>query len=269
MVKKATTKKDTKVKATKALTKVNKTYTPSQINPEVLIQQAITQGVPVETMERLLAMRKELKAEWSKERYDESMMNFQMDCPVIKKTKGVKDNSGTVVYSYAPIESIVTQVKGFLQKHGFSYSIQTESKEKAVYVTCIVKHIDGHSEEYNVEMPYGTKTKMMSDTQVTASAMTFGKRYAFCNAFGILTGDEDNDGADINSKDSSTPTVTHETPQKPAKEKDVVKIAIKRISNITSKTSLLEAISSMQDSRFTVASKNQIIKAAEARIKEL
>ena len=33
----------------------------------------------------------------------------------------------------------------------------------------------------------------MSQTQVEAAALTFAKRYAFCNAFGILTGDEDTD----------------------------------------------------------------------------
>jgi hypothetical protein len=33
----------------------------------------------------------------------------------------------------------------------------------------------------------------MSQTQVEAATLTFAKRYAFCNAFGILTGDEDID----------------------------------------------------------------------------
>ena len=35
---------------------------------------------------------------------------------------------------------------------------------------------------------------MMSDSQKYAGALTFAKRYAFCNAFGILTADEDIDG---------------------------------------------------------------------------
>src|SRR5262249_52436437 len=34
---------------------------------------------------------------------------------------------------------------------------------------------------------------IMSQTQVVAAALTFAKRYAFCNAFGILTGNEDTD----------------------------------------------------------------------------
>jgi hypothetical protein len=42
-----------------------------------------------------------------------------------------------------------------------------------------------------MEVPLGNKTQVMSDTQVVAAAITFAKRYAFLNEFGILTGDED------------------------------------------------------------------------------
>ena len=37
------------------------------------------------------------------------------------------------------------------------------------------------------------KEGYMNAPQKFASALTFAKRYAFCNAFGILTGDEDDD----------------------------------------------------------------------------
>lgn len=179
-----------------------------QISVERIISTAIQSNVPVETMERLLAMRKDLKAEFAKERFDEAMAQFQGECPVIKKTKaGGKTHSGQVAYYYAPLESIVEQVKDLITKHGFSYLVKTEPKDNAVKVTVIVKHTSGHSESSNVEVPLGTRTGVMSAPQVTASAITFAKRYAFCNAFGILTGDEDNDGADL--------TQTPQTPLKP------------------------------------------------------
>jgi len=44
-----------------------------------------------------------------------------------------------------------------------------------------------------MEVPLGNKTSVMSQTQVVAAALTFAKRYAFCNAFGIMTGDDDNE----------------------------------------------------------------------------
>jgi hypothetical protein len=147
-------------------------------------------------MERLLAMRRELKAEWAKEEFDRAMSAFQADCPTIEKTKGVKTKSGIVAYKYAPIESIVSQVKAFLKKHGFSYLTNMELIENGtikVRVAIKVTHSGGHSAITAMTVPLGNKTDMMSQTQVVASAQTFAKRYAFCNAFGILTGEEDND----------------------------------------------------------------------------
>ena len=76
---------------------------------EVLISKAIDKNVSVESLERLLAMRRELKQEWAKEQYDKAMSEFQADCPTIEKTKGVKTKSGIIAYKYAPIESIVDQ----------------------------------------------------------------------------------------------------------------------------------------------------------------
>jgi len=173
---------------------------------ENLISQAISTGASVDTMERLLAMRKELKAEFAKEQFDKAMAAFQSECPVIKKTKTIKTESGKDAYSYAPLESIVVQVKPLLERNGFSYSIQTETGENKVKATCLAKHKDGHSEPSSMEVPLGNKTKIMSDSQVTAAALTFAKRYAFCNVFGILTGDEDNEAILPKNKESKDTT---------------------------------------------------------------
>lgn len=162
-------------------------------NAESLISQAITQKLPVDVMERLLAMRKELKAEWAKEQYTKAMSAFQSQCPTIQKTKEVKTNTGEIAYKYAPIESIVEQIKEPLQRNGFSYSTNMELLETGVKVFVKVTHISGHSEVTEMNVPLGNKTLIMSQTQVVAAAQTFAKRYAFCNAFGILTGDEDTD----------------------------------------------------------------------------
>ncbi len=161
-----------------------------------LIHMAIEKKVPVETIERLLAMRTQLKAEFAKEAFDNAMADFQGECPVIKKTKdGGKTKSGIVAYSYAPLDKIVSQTKGLIAKHGFSYQIKTEMTGEKVKAICIVKHRLGHSEQSEMEVPLGAKTDIMSAPQVVASATTFAKRYALCNAFGIITGDEDNEGA--------------------------------------------------------------------------
>ena len=160
-----------------------------QFSPENLISQAIDKALPVETMEKLLMMRRELKAEYAKEEFDSAMSRFQADCPIIEKNKSGPNG----VYKYAPLEEIVRQVKKELEKNGFSYSILTNMTTGKVKVTCVVKHKLGHSESSDVELPLAKQTGMMNAPQQTAATMTYAKRYAFCNAFGIMTGDEDTD----------------------------------------------------------------------------
>ena len=180
---------------------------PVKQDAEALIAKAIEKNVSVETMERLLVMRRELKAEYAKEQFDNAMAKFQAKCPTIRKTKEVKTRAGVVAYRYAPLESIVEQVKELLKTHGFSYAVQTETLNGSVKAICIVKHRFGHSDQSSITVPLGNKTDIMSQTQVVAAALTFAKRYAFCNAFGILTGDEDTDASPETAEHGNQPVV--------------------------------------------------------------
>ena len=184
-----------KEKKTKAVAVVKET------SVSEFISQAIAQNLPVETMERLFALRERVKAETAREAFIAAMAKFQSECPVIVKTKEVYTKSGGKAYAYAPIESVVSQVKDALASNGFSYSTNMEMSGTGVKVTIKVQHILGHSEVTEMSVPLGSKTAVMSDSQVVAAASTFAKRYAFLNAFGILTGDEDVDGADVKKEE--------------------------------------------------------------------
>lgn len=219
-------------KKTKAITETKQEFV--QFNIERVITQAVQEKVPLETMEKLLAIRRELKAEDAKREFDFAMANFQSSCPVIKKTKeGGKTNSGKVAYKYAPLGSIVEQVKSLLGDNGLSYAIKCHMEPAHVLVTCIVKHIAGYSEESSVQMPLATKTAIMSAPQQMAATLTFGKRYAFCNAFGIMTGEDDTDD-DNPTKEVKTP------PQEPQ----------------VAKTAYLESRSDAQNAKIYAMMKN-------------
>lgn len=170
------------------------------VNPEALIAQAIEKGLPVDTMERLLAMRRELKAEWSRERFFTSLAAFQAECPVIEKETGVdftgKKSNVRVKYSYATLDQIVAQVKELLKKHGFSYTIKPKQTEGMFTAICYAHHVDGHTEETEFTVPIDREA-YMNDAQKVGSANTYARRYAFCNAFGIITGDQDDDGGSL------------------------------------------------------------------------
>ncbi len=166
------------------------------LSAESLLSQAIDKGVSVETMEKLLAMRRELRAEFAKQEFDKAMSDFQAECPVIAKKQKVdftsKRTGSRTNYNYATLDEIVRQVKDIIAKHGLSYTIGTKNNEKSIISTVIVRHLAGHSENTEFEVPID-KESYMSAQQQYGAASTFSKRYAFCNAFGILTGDEDKD----------------------------------------------------------------------------
>lgn len=162
-------------------------------NIDDLLLHAVKLGAGIDTIERLVVLRREMEQDKSKKEFNIAMSNFQSDCPVIEKKTAVKNKNGVQMYRYASIDSIVSQVKSLLQKHGFRYTTTMEFNGTTVKATCKVFHISGWHETSFFEVPLGAKTDIMSSSQVVAAASTFAKRYAFLNAFGIMTGDDDMD----------------------------------------------------------------------------
>lgn len=161
------------------------------LNINQMFEIAVREKASVETMERMMSIRRELKAEKAKSAFHAAMANFQSECPVIEKRKsGARD-----AYKYAPLDDIVSQVKEPLKRNGFSYSIDSKIDQGWVEAICIITHEQGHTETRTFKVPIDTRNTMMNDPQKYAGSMTFAKRYCFCNAFGIMTADEDRDGA--------------------------------------------------------------------------
>jgi len=175
------------------------TLKPVDNSVEGFISAAIAQQLPIETIKEFLAMRKELRNDQAREAFTIAMANFQKDCPVIAKTKVVTGKDGKPRYSFAPIDSIILQVKGVLGENKLSYKFREERGEGDMTVFCVVTHAMGHSEETSFTVDIGTES-FMTDTQKYGARNTFAKRYAFTNALGIVTGDEDTDAREITQK---------------------------------------------------------------------
>lgn len=176
----------------------------------VMLMAAIDKGLPVDTVERIMAMRKDLLAEAARNAFNEAKAKLQGELPVVKTTKTAKNKSGVKMYSFAPFEAITAQANEPIARNGFSYSFKTEITPDKVKAFCIVTHLLGHSETTDVEVPLVSRTDIMNAPQQVAATITFAKRYAFINAFGISIADEDNDAqGDVGVKSASKP-VTRE-----------------------------------------------------------
>lgn len=161
-------------------------------DPESILRYAIDKGANVDVIERMMVVRDKLKAELAKAAFDASMAAFQGECPIIVKRKAGAKNA----YRYAPLDDILSQVRELVRRHGFRFSITSEIEPGWVKAFCKITHDAGHSEVSEFKVPVDQKNPMMSDPQRYGGSMTFAKRYAFCNAFGILTADEDLDAGD-------------------------------------------------------------------------
>ena len=163
-----------------------------KIDFQTLVARAIDKSLPVETMERLLAMVEKQKAAWAKDQFFAALSRFQNACPPVKKTHDVYDRKGAYRYSYAALEDIVETVKTPLERNGLSYTIKTEQNKDEVAAICIAHHVDGHEEQTRFAVPIDHEA-YMNAAQKVASALTYAKRYAFNNAFGIMTAEDDDD----------------------------------------------------------------------------
>jgi hypothetical protein len=164
----------------------------TQTSAEELISKAIEKGVPVETMERLLVMRRELKAEWAKEQFDIAFGKLQREMPVVRKTEAVRNKDGSAKYKFAPLEVIVPIVKDTISDNGFIYDFDTTDDGKMLTTTCKITHKSGHTKLNSFSVPIGAE-QYMTEVQKFGARDTFCKRYAFLNGFGIIVEGEDKD----------------------------------------------------------------------------
>lgn len=162
------------------------------LNPQQLITRAIAKG-DISTVEKLLQMQRELKAQAAKEAYFQALAAFQAECPIIRKKRKVFEKNSTtdVRYRFAPIEDIAETAGPLLTKRGFSWTIKTHQEPTSVKAI-VESHNFGHTEITEFAVPIMPDAYMTAPQKV-ASALTFACRYAFRSAFGIITGSDDDD----------------------------------------------------------------------------
>ena len=189
--------------------------------PQQLLTLAINKGVDVAQLEKLMELQERWQKSEAEKQFNLAMAAFQKECPVIEKKSVVKDKGGKPRYKFAQISDIIEQTKDLISKNNLFYDFTTEDMNEFMRIICTVTHSSGHSKSTTFKIPIG-KEDYMSDVQKYGARLTFGKRYAFCNAFGIITGDEDNDAVEekVDNQECRTepvpPTNGKVTPNKQA-----------------------------------------------------
>jgi len=168
------------------------------IIPMQLMQIAIENNGAVEQLEKLMELQERWEAKQAKESYFIALASFQSEIPVIEKKKKVyyeskKPGVSPTAYKYAPLDDIMIQIRPFLEKNGLSVRWEQSQDDHSICVTCIVTHVNGHSERVRLSA-VADQTGNKNNIQATASTVTYLRRYTITGALGIATADEDIDG---------------------------------------------------------------------------
>jgi hypothetical protein len=159
--------------------------------PQELISQAIDKGLGVAELEKLLDLQERWEASQARKEFFKSFTKFQSECPDIRKTKEVQ--AGQAKYNYAPLADIARQLNKVLKENDLSYRWEITDDKDTIKVTCLVSHINGHTER--TTMTSGPDVGPARNAiQARGSAIEYLKRYTLIGALGISTADSDIDG---------------------------------------------------------------------------
>lgn len=160
--------------------------------PEYLIQMGMIQGVD---LQELMGLRRELKAEKAKSAYYEAMAEFKKNAPPIPKDSRVsyKTQKGKTEYDHASLGKVCEIITPPMAEQGLSFQWKQKNSGNKVSVTCIISHIDGHSESTTLESN-DDQSGGKNAIQAICSTVTYLERYTLFALTGLAAMDQDDDG---------------------------------------------------------------------------
>ncbi len=169
---------------------------PTDQGPARLLEIAVRQDLDIDKLERLVAMKERWDAEQARKAYYDAMARFQKLLPSLEKDKHVhyETKTGAVIdYDHTSLGSIKKQIQEHAADCGLSYRWEFNDGPDLMEVTCIITHVDGHSERSSQSAP--TDTSGHKNTiQGRQSTRTYLERSTVVGALGLMTADKDDDG---------------------------------------------------------------------------
>jgi hypothetical protein len=164
--------------------------------PFELLQLAVSNNMDIDKLAQLMDLQKRWEDNQARKAFFNALSEFQSNVPEIRKTKKVgfdTKSGGRTDYNYAPLADIVRQIKDTCKECGISYRWEIQDSKEEIKITCLVTHIDGHTESTTMTVnPDASGSK--NAIQARGSAIEYGKRYTLIGALGLSTADTDTDG---------------------------------------------------------------------------
>lgn len=167
----------------------------AQVIPaDQFLMRAVESNAAPETIEKMMDLKERWEAGEAKKAFFRAMQKFQGMKPDLPKTSQVSFGQGKTAYNFCPLSEIEKRLREPLGQCGLSYRFENGSTPDSYSVTCIVSHVDGHSERTTMSAPADSSGNKNA-IQGIGSTSTYLMRYTLIAAFALTTADEDNDGA--------------------------------------------------------------------------
>jgi hypothetical protein len=155
--------------------------------PMSLIREAMASGATPEHLRELLAVRREWEADEAGKAYNIAISEFQRRAPIVAKEDKAYEKP------YARMDRIWRETRPLVTELGLSvtYQICELRGDGLCHVEGKLRHRAGYVEKLVQDIPMPELIKGQNRAQQMGSASTYAKRYAFCAALGIVTGDDD------------------------------------------------------------------------------
>jgi hypothetical protein len=159
-----------------------------------LLKMAVDKNLDVEKLEKLIELKHREEERAAKIDFDHHFAEMQKQFPIVYKKKAVKNDKGKILYKYCPLHVLERAFRKIILDNGFSYRFGSHAgKEGTTQPYCVVSGW-GHEVETPLDIPITKLTSATNRIQEYGAALSYGYRYAFCAAFGIVIAGEDNDG---------------------------------------------------------------------------
>ena len=161
---------------------------------------------PIETVERLFALDREMRQDGARTGFSHAMHALQGDLTPVRKA-AKNDQTGSW---YARLEDVEAMLDPVIHKHGFSTSLSSQPGAPADHTRFVlmVRHVGGHAEEHTWDAPIDDKGIKGNPNKTRlhggGSSMAYAARYLKTNVFSVSTY-RDDDGNAANAGPGSEP----------------------------------------------------------------
>lgn len=155
-------------------------------------------GVSMDQLEKLIAMRDREREYQSKLEFDQHFAEMQEEFSEAGPAPRPKNVDGK--YNYAPINTLVKHYGPIISRHGFSYRFYEHTLEDGRLEVFVDVSGYGHTKTNSKILPvYQPDTAqsgkpIQNVLQAEGVRSTYGQRYVFIAAFGLVSEQDDTDG---------------------------------------------------------------------------